>query len=55
MQNKANFPEAQMNVSANMTKDCENKFNPTLGKNKPNSNPNKPNWEKPRHERNHLF
>jgi hypothetical protein len=39
LQNKPNFPDAQMNVSANMTKDYENKSNPTLGENKPNSNP----------------
>ena len=39
MQNKANFLESQMNVSAVLTKDYENKSNWTLGENKPNTNP----------------
>ena len=39
MQNKPNFQDTQMNVSANMTKDYEKISNPTLGENKPNSNP----------------
>jgi hypothetical protein len=50
MQNKANFPDAQMNINLYVTKDYENKSNWTLGKNKPNtkpirtqSNPIKPN------------
>ena len=43
MQNKANFPNAQMNVNKVLTKDYENK---TLGereKNEPNTNTNEPN------------
>ena len=36
MQNKPNLPDAQMNVSADITVDYENKSNWTLGENKPN-------------------
>jgi len=36
MQNKPNFQDAQMNVSFVLTKNYENKFNWTLGENKPN-------------------
>jgi len=36
----------QMNVSSILTTDYENKSNWTLGKNKPNSNPIKPNFQK---------
>ena len=43
MQNKPNFLESQINVSAVLTKDYENKSNWTLGENKPNSNPIKAN------------
>jgi hypothetical protein len=43
MQNKANFPDDQMNVSGTITKDYENKSNWKLGKNKPNTNPLKAN------------
>ena len=39
MQNKPNFPDTQMSVSADITRNYENKLNPTLGENKPNSNP----------------
>ena len=39
MQNKANFQDSQVNVSANMTRDYERISNPTLGENKPNSKP----------------
>ena len=39
MQNKPNFWEPPMSVSANITKDYEKKWNTTLGENKPNSNP----------------
>ena len=39
MQNKPNFPDGQINLSANITRDYENKSNPTLGENKPNSKP----------------
>ncbi len=35
-----------MNVNPYNTKDYENKSNWTLGENKPNSNPNKPNFQK---------
>jgi hypothetical protein len=34
--NKPNFLESQMNVSADITVDYENKCNWTLGENKPN-------------------
>ncbi len=43
MQNKPNFPKSQMNVNPYNTTDYENKCNWTIGQNKPNSNPNKPN------------
>jgi hypothetical protein len=43
IQNKPNLPNAQMNVTAVLVKDYENKRNWTLGENKPNSNPIKPN------------
>jgi len=46
MQNKPNFQDTQMNVSLNITKDYKNKHNWTLGENKPNSNPIKPNLPK---------
>jgi len=39
MQNKPNLPDAQMNVSIFSQMAYENKFNWTLGKNKPNSKP----------------
>ena len=39
MQNKPNFPDAQMNLSSVLTKDYENKRLHRRGKNKPNSNP----------------
>ncbi len=41
--NKANFPDAQMNVNKVLTKDYENKSNWALYENKANSNPNKAN------------
>ena len=43
MQNKANFPDDQMNVNKVLTKDYENKSNLPLGQNKPNTKPNKAN------------
>ena len=43
MQNKPNFPAVKMSVSSVLAKHYENKSDPTLGENKPNSNPNKPN------------
>ena len=46
MQNKPNCPDAQMNVTTNITKDYEKKSNPALGENKPNSKPNKANVKK---------
>jgi len=46
MQNKPNFRKSQMNVKSYNTKDYENKSNWTLGENKPNSNPIKPNFPK---------
>jgi len=52
MQNKANFRKAKMNVNPYNTTDYENKSNWTLGENKPNTNPIKPNFKgkkMPRH------
>jgi len=43
MQNKANSLNAQMNVTSLITVDYENIANWTLGENKPNSKPIKPN------------
>jgi len=45
MQNKPNFQDAQMNVSIILTKNYENISDWTLGENKPNSKPIKPNVE----------
>ena len=46
MQNKANLPDDQMNVSEVLTKDYERKTLGESGKNKANSNPNKANCRK---------
>ena len=46
MQNKPNFQKSQMNLNFYSTKDYENKSDWTLGENKPNSNPIKPNCRK---------
>jgi len=43
MQNKANFRKSQMNVSIFSKMAYEYKYNWTLGENKQNSNPIKPN------------
>ena len=43
MQNKPNFRKSQMNVSIFSKMAYEYKHDWTLGENKPNSNPNKPN------------
>jgi len=43
MRNKPNFQKSQVNVSIFSQKAYENKSNWTLGENKPNSNPIKPN------------
>jgi len=43
MQNKPNFKKDQMNVSRVSTRDYEKKDTWLSGKNKPNSNPIKPN------------
>ncbi len=40
---RTQFPKSQMNVTSLITVDYENISNWTLGENKPNSNPNKPN------------
>ncbi len=40
------FPKSQMNVNLYNTTDYENKSNWTIGENKPNSNPIKPNCRK---------
>jgi len=48
MQNKANFPDDQMNVNnvnKVLTKDYENISNWTLDENKANTNPNKANFK----------
>ncbi|HIJ52734.1 MAG TPA: hypothetical protein HPP66_06220 [Planctomycetes bacterium] len=43
MQNKPNLLNAQMNVNSFYTVEYENIANWTLGENKPNTNPIKPN------------
>jgi hypothetical protein len=43
MQNKPNFRKSQMNVNIFSTMDYENLSDWTIGQNKPNSNPIKPN------------
>jgi len=43
MQNKANFPDAQMNVSPVITREYKNKPNCKLGENKANTKPIKAN------------
>ena len=43
MQNKANFAKAQMNVNSFITKDYRKNDSFAVQKNKPNSNPIKPN------------
>jgi len=43
MQNKPNFRKSKMNVSSLLTMKYANLSNWTLGENKPNSNPIKPN------------
>jgi len=45
MQNKANFPDDQMNVNKVLTKGYENIANSKLDENKPNTNPNKANLQ----------
>jgi len=55
MQNKPNLLDAQMNLSSVLTTDYENKSNWTLGENKPNSNPIKPNFRKAQNERKRFF
>jgi hypothetical protein len=50
MQNKPNFRKSQMNVNIYNTTDYENKSDWTIGQNKPNSNPNKPNFFKGQNE-----
>ncbi|MFH1882695.1 MAG: hypothetical protein ABIL62_08300 [Planctomycetota bacterium] len=45
MQNKPNFAKAQMNIKPYNTMDYENISDWTLGQNKPNSNPIKPNFK----------
>ena len=46
MQNKPNLQKSQMSANLYNTMAYENKFNWTLGQNKPNSNPIKPNFKK---------
>ncbi len=45
MQNKPNLRKAKMNVNSLITTDYENIANWTIGQNKPNSNPIKPNFK----------
>jgi len=45
----------QMNVNPYNTTECENNSNWTLGQNKPNSNPNKPNLRKAKMDVNLYF
>ncbi len=45
MQNKPNFQDTQMNVSIYLQTAYENKSDWTIGENKPNSNPIKPNFK----------
>ena len=50
MQNEPNFPEVRMSVTSVSAKDYENKSDPTLGQNKPKTNPIKANFQTtPRH------
>jgi len=51
MQNKPNLGKAKMNVNKVITTYYENKTLGERGKNKPNSNPNKPNYQKAKNER----
>ncbi|MFH1882904.1 MAG: hypothetical protein ABIL62_09365, partial [Planctomycetota bacterium] len=51
MKNKPNFRKAKMIVSIFSKMAYENKHNWTLGQNKPNSNPIKPNFQKAQNER----
>jgi len=44
-----------MNVSATITNDYEKKCDPTLGENKPNSNPNKPNLPEGKIDAKYVF
>jgi len=48
MQNKPNVKDAQINVNSYMKSKYEKLDTWLSGKNKPNSNPNKPNSEKPK-------
>jgi len=41
---QSQFQKSQMNVNQYNTMNYENKYNWTFGENKPNSNPNKPNF-----------
>ncbi|HIJ51804.1 MAG TPA: hypothetical protein HPP66_01465 [Planctomycetes bacterium] len=54
MQNKPNFQNAQMNVSRVSTKDYAKWTLGQRGKNKPNTNPIKPNFPAPRGETNPI-
>jgi len=51
MQNKPNLLDAQMNANKVLAKDYEDKTLGKRGKNKPNTNPNKPNSRKAQNER----
>ena len=52
VQNKPNFSEVKMSVSSVSAKDYEHETDSTLGENKPNSKPNKPNLAEAKNERN---
>jgi len=55
MQNKPNLPDTQMNVTIFSQKAYENICDWTLGENKPNSNPIKPNFRRARMNVNSLI
>ncbi len=55
MQNKANFPDDQMNVTSIMTTDYENKTPGESEKNKANSKPNKANFPTPVGQTNPIY
>jgi len=55
MQNKPNSQKAKINATLFTAKDYENKWQRRVRKNKPNSNPNKPNFRKAKNELKLLF
>jgi hypothetical protein len=55
MQNKPNFRKSQMNLNLYLTMNYENISDWTLGENKPNSNPIKPNCRKDKIDAKSVF